>query len=74
MTAKEILQSVQFVFDQHGKPSGALLDMRAWESLLSLLEDAEDVELVRSRLHNWRTKEGWSCWEDFEAEIDGRAV
>ena len=74
MTASEILQSVQFVFDRHGKPSGALLDIRAWESLLALLEDAEDVELVRSRLKNWRSKAGWSRWEDFEAELDGHAV
>jgi hypothetical protein len=48
MTVVEILQSVQFIFDQRGRPSGALLDMRAWEALLSLLEDVEDVEAVRA--------------------------
>ena len=39
MTVTEVLKSVQFVFDQHGRPYGALLDMPAWEALLSLLED-----------------------------------
>jgi hypothetical protein len=30
--------------------------MHAWEMLLALLEEAEDRELVRSRLQGWRTK------------------
>jgi len=36
MTATEILQSVQFVVDQSGKPTAAMLDMRAWEAFLSI--------------------------------------
>jgi hypothetical protein len=74
MTITEILQSVQFVVDQQGKPSAALLDMRAWEALLSLLEDVEDAEIVRARLKNWRSKEGWSDWQDVEAELDDEAL
>ena len=68
MTIAEILQSVQFVVDQEGKPTAAILDMSAWEAFLSILEDAEDSKLVRERMANWRTKEGWTPWEDFEVE------
>jgi len=69
MTATEILQSVQFVVDQNGKPTAAMLDMRAWEAFLSLLEDVEDGELIRDRMKNWRSKEEWTRWEDFEGEL-----
>ncbi len=74
MTATEILQSVQFVVDQSGKPTAAMLDMRAWEAFLSLLEDVEDGELIRDRMKNWRSKQGWTRWEDFEAELEADAI
>jgi accessory colonization factor AcfC len=61
---------MQFVVDQDGKPTAALLDMSVWEAFVSMLEDIEDVELIRKRMKNWRDKEGWTRWEDFEAEID----
>jgi hypothetical protein len=70
MHVEEILKTVQFVVDQEGKPKAAVLDMQAWEMLLALLEEAEDRELVRSRLQGWRTKVGWTRWADFEAELD----
>jgi hypothetical protein len=74
MTVTEILHSVQFVMDQDGNPTAAVLSMEAWEAFLSLLEDAEDVELIRDRMQNWRTKKGWTRWEDFEAEIEPDAL
>ena len=58
MTVTEILKSIKFVIDQEGKPTAALLDMNAWEAFLSMLEDIGDVELIRERTKNWRTKEG----------------
>lgn len=70
MTITEILKSMQFVVDHDGKPTAALLDMSVWEAFVSMLEDMEDVELIRKRMKNWRSKEGWTSWEDFEAEID----
>jgi hypothetical protein len=70
VTVTEILKSIKFVVDQGGKPTAALLDMNAWEAFLSMLEDIEDVELIRERTKNWRTKEGWARWEDFEAELE----
>jgi len=69
MTVTEILKSMKFVVDQEGKPTAALLDMDAWKAFLSVLEDVEDAELIRERTRNWRSKEGWTRWEDFEAEL-----
>ena len=70
MSVTEILKSMRFVVDQNGKPTAALLDMDAWEAFLSMLEDIEDVELIRERTRNWRSKGGWTRWEDFEAELE----
>jgi accessory colonization factor AcfC len=70
MTVTEILKSMQFVVDRDGKPTAALLDMDAWEALVSMLEDVEDIELIRDRIKNWRNKDGWTRWEDFEAELE----
>jgi len=70
MTVTEILKSMKFVVDQEGKPTAALLDMEAWEAFLSMLEDIEDAELIRERTKNWQSKEGWTRWEDLEAELE----
>jgi hypothetical protein len=70
MAVTEILKSIKFVVDQEGKPTAALLDMDAWEAFLSMLEDAEDAELIRERTRSWRSKTGWTRWEDFEAELE----
>lgn len=74
MTVAEILQSVQFVVDREGKPTAAVIDISAWESFLDLLEDLEDIKLSRERLKGWRAKEGWTRWEDFEAELENDEV
>ena len=74
MTVTEILQSVQFVVNQEGKPTAAMLDISVWEAFLSMLEDLEDIELVRDRMKGWRIKEGWTRWEDFEAELETNAL
>jgi hypothetical protein len=70
MTVAEVLKAAQFVVDQEGKPTAVMLDMSVWNALLEALEDIEDAEIVRERLKNWRTKQGWTRWEDFEAELD----
>jgi hypothetical protein len=74
MSVQEILKTVQFVVDQEGKPRAAVLEMRVWEVLLTLLEELEDRELVHDRLKGWRTKAGWTRWEEFEAELDKDAT
>ena len=70
MTVAEILKSMQFVIDREGKPTAALLDMDAWNAFVSMLEDMEDVELIRERMKTWHSKDGWTRWEDFEAELE----
>lgn len=69
MTITDVLQSVHFVVDQTGKPTAAVVDMPAWEAVLQALEEIEDNQLVRDRLREWRSKTGWTTWEDFEREI-----
>ena len=73
MTVAEVLQSAHFVVDHEGKPTAVVLDIAVWEALLSALEDIEDDELIRDRLKNWRTKQGWTRWEDFESELEDDA-
>ncbi len=44
----DLLQKAQFVVDASGNKKAVLLDYTAWEELLSLLEDLEDAEEVRT--------------------------
>ena len=74
MAVTEILQSVQFVVGRDGKPTAAMLDIGAWDTFLSMLEGIEDIGLIRDRMKNWRSKEGWTRWEDFEAELEANAL
>jgi accessory colonization factor AcfC len=74
MTVTDVLKSAHFVVDHAGNPTAVVLDIAVWEAFLAALEDVEDSELVRERLKNWRTKQGWTSWEDFEAELDADAL
>ncbi len=38
--------------------------------VLFIPEDSEDMNLVRERMEHWKTKNGWTSWEDFEAELE----
>jgi hypothetical protein len=71
MTAASALQNVKFLVDSEGKTTAAVLDMESWTALLDLLEDSEDVRLARDRLASWKTKRGWTPWEDVEREGEG---
>lgn len=70
MNVLEILQSVQFVVDQEGKATAAVMTIDVWEALLTLLADLEDQELVQSRIKDWRGKTGWTKWETFLNELE----
>ena len=68
MTIQDMLGTVRFVVHPDGRRTAVLIDMDAWEAILSLLQDLEDTEIVQERIKNWRTKEGWTRWEAFEQE------
>jgi hypothetical protein len=74
MTVTEVLQSAQFVVDRDGKPTAVVLDIAVWDAFLSALEDVEDDALIRDRLKNWRTKQGWTRWEDVDSELESDAL
>jgi len=74
MTVTEVLQSAHFVVDRNGKPTAVVLDIAVWDAFLSALEDVEDNALIRDRLKNWRTKQGWTRWEDLDAELGSDAL
>jgi hypothetical protein len=73
MTVPEMLQSVQFVVGQDGRPTAVILDMETWKAILAMLGDTDEVKLIRDRLENWPGKEAGTRWEDFEALIDEAA-
>jgi hypothetical protein len=74
VTVADILKSVRFLVDQKGEPTAIVLEMDAWEAFLSMLEDVEDAELIRERTRSWRSKEGWTRWQDFEAELEANGL
>ena len=74
MTVTEVLQSAHFVVDREGKPTAVVLDIAVWDALLSALEDVEDDALIRDRLKNWRTKQGWTRWEDVDSGLESDAL
>ena len=69
-SVEKVLTNAQFVVNAEGKPTAAVLDIRSWEELIDLLEEFEDVHLVRERLKNWPSKQGWTLWAEFEKELD----
>ena len=64
------LKDVKFLVNADGKATAAMLDIAAWSALLEALEDSEDARLARERLAEWKTKRGWTAWEQIEQEGD----
>ena len=69
MTFSEIMQAPQFIVGQSGKPTAVVLTLPVWEEIAAMLEDYEDFQVLQSRLQNWRTKKGWTRWEEIEPEL-----
>jgi len=38
--------------------------------VLSIPEDFEEMNIARERMKHWKSKKGWTSWEDFEAELE----
>lgn len=72
----ETLNSVQFVVDSSGKPTGALLSISAWEMLLDWIEEQEDMSIVRQALTELKNAGGrpeqakWLSWDAVRDEWD----
>jgi hypothetical protein len=64
------LKDVKFLVDADGKATAAVLDISAWSALLDALESSEDTRLARERLAEWKSKRGWTAWEQIEQEGD----
>ncbi len=47
MTVTDILNSVKFVVSPDGHQSAVVVDLEVWEQIITLLEDAEDVEEIK---------------------------
>jgi hypothetical protein len=77
MTVSEALEQVQFVVGPDGQPTAALVEIGAWQALVSMLEEAEDQGLLRAYLARRRTTRspeemGLISWEQAEEALDAR--
>ena len=77
MTVSEALEQVQFVVGPDGKPTAALIDITTWQSVIAMLEEAEDQGVLRAYLTRRKTASspedlGLIPWERAEAELDAR--
>ena len=77
MTVSEALEQVQFVVGPDGQLTAALVEIRTWQALISMLEEAEDHGLLRAYLARRRTAHspedlGLISWEQAEAALDAR--
>ncbi len=47
MIIADILKAVKFAVQPNGQQYAAMVDMDVWEQIITLLEDAEDVEEMK---------------------------
>ena len=48
MTITDILNSIKFVVDPGGHQSAVMVDLDVWEQIVTLLEDSEDAEEIKT--------------------------
>jgi hypothetical protein len=58
-TIMDALRTARFIVDAQGNCTGVVLSLEAWETLVSQLEDVEDLKMVRQR---WASREERSGW------------
>ncbi len=71
MSVTEILQTARFVVDADGNKKAVVLDLAAWEELLTVLEELEDAEEIR-RLRE--SSEETVSWEHAKAELRAQGL
>jgi len=67
----KLLGNVRYVVDSRGKRAAVQLDLKAWNALLSYLEDLEDRSVVKENLHRLvigPEKSGAQDWAEAEKE------
>ena len=47
MSVNELVQSARFLVDANGNKTAIVIDLSAWQEMLTLLEDSEDAEEIR---------------------------
>lgn len=65
-------QPTQFIVDEVGRRTAAVVDIEYWDALMDLLEDLEDLQLVRdamSRLEDGPEAVGAVRWADARDEL-----
>ena len=76
MTVTEALKSVQFVVDNEGQHTAVLLNIHAWEALISWIEDIADTEIAVQALAELQAsgahpeQAGWLAWDNIRDEWD----
>lgn len=66
MSVTTLLQSAQFVVDTKGIKKAVVLDYPLWEELLTILEDIEDEEEIRTLRE---TGAETVAWKDAKVEL-----
>jgi len=75
MTVTEALKSVQFVVNNEGQHTAVLLNIHAWEALISWIEDIADTEIAVQALAELPAsgghpeQAGWLAWNDIVSEL-----
>ena len=68
----KLKQPTQFIVDEVGQRTAAVVDIEYWDGLMELLEDLEDLQLVRdaiSRLEGGPEAAGAVRWADARDEL-----
>ncbi len=71
MTQK-LRQAARFIVDENGQRTAAVVDIQYWDGLMDLLEDLEDLQLVREavgRLEDGPEAAGAVRWADARHEL-----
>ena len=74
MAIAESLKSVQFVVDDQGERTAVLLDIAAWETLISWIETLTDTKIAMQALTELEQaggrpeQAGWLAWDDLSEE------
>jgi hypothetical protein len=74
MNVQDVVASVQFVVDPEGKPTGALLSMDTWNTIIQVLEEVEDRDLVRAYIKRRRNASspedmGLLSWDEVQTSV-----